>query len=106
MEALLTIILFAVAGYYLLAYLGRRLLRSWLRRKQEEFAAGGGNPFFGFGGAAGPSERPGRSRPEGQVTIRQERRAEKKVRGNVGEYVSYEEVEEVREEKTADKPQS
>lgn len=99
MEFILTFILATVLFFYLLGFVGRSFLRHWIRRKQEE-AAAGGNPFFQSGPSAGSRAR--RPRPEGEVIVRKGRASEKQVSGQVGEYVAYEEVEvtEVRTERS------
>ena len=81
MDSVLSFIFFLIVGFYLAGLLGRLLLRRWIIRKQKEFEQGG-NPFFrtytwGGGGHS--------------------RMTQKRVSGDVGDYVEYEEIKVSRE---------
>lgn len=96
MEVLLTIILVAVGIFYLLGFIGRMVLRYWVRRKQREFSEQfGGSPFGQAGGFGQQSsrQRQQKKKPEGEVSVQQTRKVEKRVSKDVGDYVDYEDVE-------------
>ncbi len=95
---MLSFILFLIIGFYLAGLLGRILMRYWIIRKQKEFAQGDGNPFFGTYGwrRGGPSDN-ARPKPEGKVTVKQMHATQKRVNGDVGDYVEYEEIKGTRE---------
>lgn len=92
----LSFILSVALGFYLLGIIGRWLLRSWIRRKQREFAEQ-------FGGRGGYTYDPNGNRDtgrEGEVRVQKNGGSAKKVSRDVGEYVEYEEYEaEYKEEK-------
>ena len=81
MDSVLSFIFFLIVGFYLAGLLGRLLLRRWIIRKQKEFEQGG-NP---------------KPKPEGKVTVEQTRMTQKRVSGDVGDYVEYEEIKVSRE---------
>ena len=102
MEAILTILFFIVAGFYLLGLVGRLVLRYWLQKKQREFAQNFGEGQGGFtfkqytwGRPSGARSR--RAKRTGEVRVEEMRHIEKRVNRNVGEYVEYEEID-VRED--------
>ena len=90
---MLTVLFFIIVGFYLFGLLGRLFLNYWIRKKQREFAEGGGgfSRTYMWGTGFGRRSRP---KPEGDVTVRQTASAQKKVNRNVGDYVDYEEVKE------------
>lgn len=98
MEFILSFIVVTILVFYLIGVLGRALLGYWIRKKQKEFAQGGGNPFFQWRTSGAP--RPKAGRPEGEITVEQTRVSQRKVKGGVGDYVEYEEVTESSEQTT------
>ena len=95
MDGILSFILFLIIGFYVAGLIGRVLLRRWIMRKQKEFEQGG-NPFFrAYTWSSGNQTRNDSQRkPEGKVTVEQTRVTEKRVSGEVGDYVDYEEIKE------------
>lgn len=95
MDGILSFILFLIIGFYVAGLIGRVLLRRWIMRKQKEFEQGG-NPFFRtYTWSSGSQPRNDSQRkPEGKVTVEQTRVTEKRVSGEVGDYVDYEEIKE------------
>ena len=95
MDGILSVILFLIIGFYVAGLIGRVLLRRWIMRKQKEFEQGG-NPFFRtYTWSSGSQTRNDSQRkPEGKVTVEQTRVTEKRVSGEVGDYVDYEEIKE------------
>ena len=88
---------FLIVGFYLAGLLGRLLLRRWIIRKQKEFEQGG-NPFFRtYTWGGGGHSRNAKPKPEGKVTVEQTRMTQKRVSGDVGDYVEYEEIKVSRE---------
>ena len=81
---MLTVLFFIIVGFYLFGLLGRLFLNYWIRKKQREFAEGGGgfSRTYMWGTGFGRSSRP---KPEGDVTVRQTASAQKKVNRNVGD---------------------
>ena len=66
-------------------------------RKQKEFEQGG-NPFFRtYTWGGGGHSRNAKPKPEGKVTVEQTRMTQKRVSGDVGDYVEYEEIKVSRE---------
>ncbi len=105
MFTFLKIIFITFVVLYLAGLLGRWFLRRWIMKKQEEFT----RRFDGQGGATFRqytwSSRQGYDRQppkqEGEIKVQRTARQGKKVRGQIGEYVEYEEVE-VEETRTDD----
>lgn len=64
---MLTVLFFIIVGFYLFGLLGRLFLNYWIRKKQREFAEGGGgfSRTYTWGTGFGRSSRP---KPEGDVT--------------------------------------
>lgn len=95
MDGILSFILFLIIGFYVAGLIGRVLLRRWIMRKQKEFEQGG-NPFFRtYTWSSGSQTRnDSQPKPEGKVTVEQTRVTEKRVSGEVGDYVDYEEIKE------------
>ena len=95
MDGILSFILFLIIGFYVAGLIGRVLLRRWIMRKQKEFEQGG-NPFVrAYTWSSGNQTRNDSQRkPEGKVTVEQTRVTEKRVSGEVGDYVDYEEIKE------------
>lgn len=95
MDGILSFILFLIIGFYVAGLIGRVLLRRWIMRKQKEFEQGG-NPFFrAYTWSSGSQTRnDSQPKPEGKVTVEQTRVTEKRVSGEVGDYVDYEEIKE------------
>ena len=92
MDSVLSFIFFLIVGFYLAGLLGRLLLRRWIIRKQKEFEQGG-NPFFRtYTWGGGGHSRNAKPKPEGKVTVEQTRMTQKRVSGDVGDYVEYEEI--------------
>lgn len=93
MDKFLSFIFYTIITLWLLGLLGRWLMRRWLRKKQREFSE-----QFG-GGAQYQRNRSSRRQNgrEGDVRVQQTARIEKKVSGNVGEYVDFEEVKNTEE---------
>ena len=97
MDSVLSFIFFLIVGFYLAGLLGRLLLRRWIIRKQKEFEQGG-NPFFRtYTWGGGGHSRNAKPKPEGKVTVEQTRMTQKRVSGDVGDYVEYEEIKVSRE---------
>ena len=97
MDSVLSFIFFLIVGFYLAGLLGRLLLRRWIIRKQKEFEQGG-NPFFRtYTWGGGGHSRNAKPKPEGKVTVEQTRMTQKRVSGDVGDYVEYEEIKASRE---------
>ncbi|MCD7970336.1 MAG: DUF4834 family protein [Alistipes sp.] len=98
METFLTFIFVTVLVLYLAGQLGKWLLRRWILRKQREFAEKFGEQAAGFGQAYTWSTGTRRQRQsataEGEIRVQRTRREEKKARGQIGEYVDFEEVKE------------
>lgn len=97
---MLTFILSVILGFYLLGWIGRIMLRSWIRKKQREFEENGG-PAGGFyrtytwgTGARNAQQKP---KPEGDITINRTKASVKKVNSDIGDYVEYEEYRETTE---------
>lgn len=88
MESFITFIFVSIFVIWLLGLVGRWLLRYWLQKKQRQFAEQ-------FGGAQQQQTRGNRrqNRREGEVSVQQTVRVEKKVNKEVGDYVEFEEVE-------------
>jgi hypothetical protein len=95
MDGILSFILFLIIGFYVAGLIGRVLLRRWIMRKQKEFEQGG-NPFFRtYTWSSGSQTRnDSQPKPEGKITVEQTRVTEKRVSGEVGDYVDYEEIKE------------
>ena len=91
MDGILSFILFLIIGFYVAGLIGRVLLRRWIMRKQKEFEQGG-NPFFRSSGSQ--TRNDSQPKPEGKITVEQTRVTEKRVSGEVGDYVDYEEIKE------------
>lgn len=88
---ILTVLFFIIAGFYLAGLLGRLLLGYWIRKKQREFGEGGFSRTYTWGARRNAPER----KPEGDVTVsRTQASPEKKINGNVGDYIDYEEIKE------------
>lgn len=100
MEKFLSIILSIILVVYLMGLIGKWLLRRWIYKKQKEFETRFGNPggfrqYTWTSGGAGGNASGGNAKPssaEGDVKVQYTERSEKKVSGNVGDYVDYEEV--------------
>lgn len=90
---MLEFILFAILGFYLLGYLGRLLLRIWIRRQQKKFGNDPGAFYRTYTWGAGQRKEQHAERKEGEIFVDQSLKTEKKVKGSVGDYVEYEEVE-------------
>lgn len=89
MEGFLTFILFVILGIYVLGFVGRLILKMYLRKVQKQFE--------GFANSAGTqnrqySENSNQQQHEGDVTITQASGQDKKFKDNVGDYVDFEEV--------------
>lgn len=94
MDGILSFILFLIIGFYVAGLIGRVLLRRWIMRKQKEFEQGG-NPFFrAYTWSGNQTRNDSQRKPEGKVTVEQTRVTEKRVSGEVGDYVDYEEIKE------------
>lgn len=87
----LSVIFIIVLGFYVLGILGRLWLRWWILRKQKEFAEGSAGGFYSYGSRSHQKKRSGGR--EGDVTVEKMPGAgSKRVSGNVGDYVEFEEV--------------
>lgn len=91
----LTVLFFIVVGFYLLGLLGKLLLTYWIRKKQREFAEGGGGFSRTYTWSSGRRQA-SRPRPEGDISVQRTEAARGRVNRSVGDYVEYEEVEENR----------
>lgn len=89
----LNVIFYIFMGIFLLVLAGVLFFRyrmGRIRREMERQAAQGGGYRRTSGSSAADN---GRSRPEGEVTVKQTRTT-KKVNTQVGDYVEYEEIDE------------
>lgn len=98
MENFLSILFFVVAGFYLLGWIGRMLLR-WFILSQARKMEQGGATFRGFTWSSGGSSNHKTEKKEGEVRVERKVQVEKKVNKQVGEYVDYEEVDEQKSDK-------
>lgn len=91
---MLTYILWVIIAFYLLGYIARLLFRLWLRRQHKRFGGEGGSfRTYTWGMGNRTQEKPGRE--EGKVYVEKSGRIDKKVSNTVGDYVEYEEIEEI-----------
>ncbi|WP_047452619.1 DUF4834 family protein [Alistipes sp. ZOR0009] len=90
MEGFLTFILFMILGIYVLGFVGKLILKMYLRKVQKQFE--------GFANNAGAQyQQYSRTNTqdqshEGDVTISQSGGQDKKFKKDVGDYVDFEEV--------------
>ncbi|MDR0509907.1 MAG: DUF4834 family protein [Rikenellaceae bacterium] len=89
----LNTIFIIILVFYLISLVGRALLRGWVTKKSREFEAAARS---GQGAWQGSANRNGRkARREGEITVDATRyRENKKIGGDVGDYVDYEEIKE------------
>lgn len=87
MEGFLTFILFTILGIYILGFVLKLLFKLYIRKVQKQFEgfAGDMNSQFQQRGRA-------QSQQEGDITITQASAPDKKLKGDVGDYVDFEEV--------------
>ncbi len=90
MGAFFSFLLSTVIIVYLIGLVGRLVLRWWVQRKMRQMGADGS-------AYAGTGRRQPKSK-EGTVKVTQVTRESRVVNKNLGEYVEYEEVDEVVEE--------
>lgn len=99
---MLSFIISVVIIFYLIGIIGRFLLRYWIRRKMKQFEQAGGKnsggtgPFF-WTWSSGSQNRSSNASPkkeEGEITVTR-LNTEKKISDGVGEYVDFEDVEEL-----------
>ena len=91
MEKFFEFIIITILVIWALGFFGRLLLRYWLKKKQKEFAQQFGQAAGGFSQTGARSRK--QAKREGEVSVEQTLRVEKKVNKGVGEYVEFEEVE-------------
>lgn len=90
MEKILSVILTIVVVFWLLGLLFRVILRTWILKKQKEFANQMGGPFAGFGQRQYNQQT--QNRPEGDVKIQKtDPVIHKNLDKTIGEYVEFEE---------------
>ena len=89
MGAFFSFLLSTIIIVYLIGLVGRLVLRWWVQRKMRQMGADGSGYY---GGRRQPKTK------EGTVKITQVTRETRAVDKNLGEYVDYEEIEEVVEE--------
>ncbi len=97
---MLTFILSVILGFYLLGWISRIMLRSWLRKKQREFQENGGQTggfYRTYTWGTGTRNAEQKPKHEGDITIKQTKANVKKVNSNIGDYVEYEEYKETTE---------
>jgi len=88
--AFLRFIFFTVLIFYILGFIGRTVLRVWVRRRQEEFSQAAQHARQRTEKARAKARR-----EEGRITISDTHTATRKaVSDSVGEYIEYEEVTE------------
>lgn len=99
-QGVLRFILYFILSIFILAIAARIAFGIWIDRKRREMEQGmGGTAYrtytWGQRSGAQQQQRRGGTSHEGEVKVQQVRRTpDKKVRGDVGDYVDYEDVAE------------
>lgn len=90
MEGFLTFILFTILGFYILGFIGKLLIKRYLRKVQKQFEGFANNANAQYQGTS--SQGYNQQQQEGDVTVTQKGDQDKKFKNDIGDYVDFEEV--------------